>query len=426
MCDEKGARHDEQGLLNGADRLSVSDGWSGRFAGWGEDRVRTIAGQHPVGRATEPAITPVVVRMVILVWVFAVLMAATGHAMQGHDPFDFLLLNYIPPMAASIGWNLGLIVLLGRLDGRGLAVRLIVMTAAVLGVSAIQTIMDMIYNQMLALTVAPVWQDWALDLTSARFSFAFILYVWTFAFAVLLSWAMRAHDNARMNAARAAAFEAATLRAEANALRLQLNPHFLFNTLNSIASLTVSNRKAAAEEMINLLADFLRSSIGTDPSGETLLQEELATTLAYLRIEAVRFGERMTVETVIPPGLERAMTPNFILQPLAENAVKYGVATTRRPVLIRIEAAEEAGRLRLTVENRLKTGTAARPRLTHDIGRGDQHGLGLGNTRRRLALAYGDAARLDAAPQDDGYRVDIRMPLTWAADKAHARPRRRR
>lgn len=370
---------------------------------------------HPVEGADGRVITPLTVRMVVLVWVFAVLMAATGHAMQGHDPFDFLLLNYIPPMAASIGWSLLLILLLGRLEARGLPVRLLVMTVAVLIVSAVQTAMDMIYNQMLALTVAPVWRDWALDLTSARFAFAFILYVWTFAFAVLLTWAMRAHDNARMNAARAAAFEAATLRAEANALRLQLNPHFLFNTLNSIASLTVSNRKAAAEEMINLLADFLRSSIGADPAGEMTLKEELATTLAYLRIEAVRFGDRMTIETRIPARLNKALTPNFILQPLAENAVKYGVAPTRRPVVIRIEAAEEAGRLRLSVENHSR---AAAPRPWRapeaEVGARDRHGLGLGNTRRRLALAYGDAARLDAGPRDGGYRVDIVMPLRLA------------
>lgn len=363
--------------------------------------------------------------MVILVWVFAVLMAATGHAMQGHDPFDFLLLNYIPPMAASIGWNLGLIVLLGRMESHGLPLRLLVMTVAVLIVSAVQTILDMIYNQMLALTVAPVWQDWALDLTSARFSFAFILYVWTFAFAVLLTWAMRAHDNARMNAARAAAFETATLKAEANALRLQLNPHFLFNTLNSIASLTVSNRKAAAAEMINLLADFLRSSISADPAGEMTLKEELATTLAYLRIEAVRFGDRMTIETAIPARLEAALTPNFILQPLVENAVKYAVAPTRRPVVIRIEAAEDAGRLRLTVENHPKA-ASARPWRAPRVAPQTHHGLGLGNTRRRLALVYGDKAWLDAGPQGDGYRVDIGMPLTWAEGEAPARPTRRR
>lgn len=363
----------------------------------------------------ESGVTPTTLRLVVLVWVFAVLMAATGHAMQGNDPFDFYLLNYIPPMATSIGFSLALVWMMGWSGGLILPVRLLLMAAAVLAVSAVQTTMDMIYNKMLALTVAPVWRDWAVELTSARFAFALVLYVWTFAFSVLLIWAMRANDSSRMNAARAAAFEAATLKAEANVLRLQLNPHFLFNTLNSIASLTVTGRKAAAEEMINLLADFLRSSIATDPAGETTLKEETATTLAYLRIEAARFGDRMTVETEIPRALEKALTPNFILQPLAENAVKYGVAPSRRPVVIRLKAAERDGSLLLTVENRSSAERGRAGQSTTPSEQQERHGIGLNNTRQRLALAYGDAAWLTVLPLDDGYRAEIGLPLKRAA-----------
>lgn len=366
------------------------------------------------GIGPEPAVTPTTIRLVVLVWVFAVLMAATGHAMQGNDPFNFYLLNYIPPMLTSIGWSLALIWLMGWSQRLALPLRLLLMAAAVLAVSAVQTTMDMIYNRMLALTVAPVWRDWAVELTNARFAFALILYMWTFAFSVLLIWAMRANDSARMNAARAAAFEAATLKAEANALRLQLNPHFLFNTLNGIASLTVTGRKAAAEEMINLLADFLRSSIASDPAGEITLKDEMATTLAYLRIEAARFGDRMTVETRIPRALERALTPNFILQPLAENAVKYGVAPSRRPVTILVRASQRDGVLLLSVENRL---TAEAGRAGQSAAPTEQqlrHGIGLANTRQRLALAYGEAAWLTVLPLDDGYRAEIGLPLRFA------------
>ena len=373
----------------------------------------------------EPAVTPVTVRLVVLVWIFAVAMAATGHAMQGNDPFNFFLLNYIPPMLTSIGWSLGLISLLGWSRRLALPWRLLLMAAAVMAVSVIQTMMDMVYNRMLALTVAPVWREWAVELTSARFAFAMILYAWTFAFSVLLIWAMRANDSARMNAARAAAFEAATLKAEANALRLQLNPHFLFNTLNGIASLTVSGRKRQAEEMINLLADFLRSSIASDPTAETALKDEAATVVAYLRIEAARFGDRMQVETDIPAALSRALAPNFILQPLAENAVKYGVAPSRRPVTIRVAASARDGVLLLTVENRIsgERDRAANSRAAPSEAQ-DRHGIGLSNTRQRLALAYGDTAWLTVLPLDDGYRAEIGLPLRLAPDEG-GRARRR-
>ena len=365
--------------------------------------------------APEPAVTPATVRLIVLVWVFAVLMAATGHAMQGNDPFDFYLLNYIPPMTTSIGFSLALVSLMGWSGRIILPLRLLLMAVAVLAVSAAQTTMDMIYNKMLALTVAPVWREWAVELTSARFAFALVLYVWTFAFSVLLIWAMRANDSSRLNAARAAAFEAATLKAEANALRLQLNPHFLFNTLNSIASLTVTGRKAAAEEMINLLADFLRSSIASDPAGETSLKDEMATTLAYLRIEAARFGDRMTVETEVPKALQGALTPNFILQPLAENAVKYGVAPSRRPVVIRLKAAQRDGILLLTVENRSLAERGRAGQSVTPSAQQERHGIGLNNTRQRLALAFGDAAWLTVLPLDDGYRAEIGLPLKRAA-----------
>lgn len=364
----------------------------------------------------DAAVTPVTVRLVVLVWIFAVLMAATGHAMQGHDPLDFGLLNYVPPMLTSIGWSLALISLMGWSGRLILPLRLILMVVAVLAVSVVQTVMDMVYNKALAMTMAPVWREWAMELSSARFAFAMILYCWTFAFAVLLIWAMRANDSARMNAARAAAFEAATSRAEANALRLQLNPHFLFNTLNSIASLTVAGRKAAAERMINLLADFLRSSMSSDPTGETTLKEEVATILSYLRIEEARFGDRMVVETETPEGLDRALVPNFILQPLAENAVKYGVAPSRRRVRIRLRAVESGGMLVLSVENRLALERpAAASSVTAPSEQQVRHGVGLANTRQRLAVAYGEAAWLTALPLDDGYRVEIGLPLKVAA-----------
>lgn len=360
--------------------------------------------------AAAPALTRTNLSLIALVWLFAVVMAALSAVLQDHHALDLMLLNYAPPMVTSIGWSVGLVWLTGMLSGTPLAARLTVLAVATPAVAAMQTLLDMAYNRFLALTVAPGWRDWALDFSADRFTFAAILYTWTFGFCQLLVWAMRTSDVARLNAARAAAFEAATLRAEADVLRLQLNPHFLFNTLNGIAALTVSGRGARAERMISLLADFLRASIASPSSGMTTLGDEVATAEAYLRIEQERFGSRMTVQVDLPAALQTAPIPNFILQPLVENAVKHGVSPTRAQVRVMIGASIDDLGLQVRVSNIV---TSPHPRPTPAGGADAAAGLGLGldNTRRRLAIVYGDAASLHTRAMENGFTVELRLPL---------------
>ncbi|SFR79972.1 Histidine kinase [Sphingomonas jatrophae] len=200
--------------------------------------------------------------------------------------------------------------------------------------------------------------------------------------------------------------QAASNQAQLAALRFQLNPHFLFNTLNSISSLIVTKRSEAAEETVARLSEFLRASLAADPQGQVTLQDELETLAAYLDIERVRFGERLRFEVTCPPTLYGAMVPSFILQPLAENAVKYAVGPSRRGATICVEASEEKGRLRLQVE---------------DDGEGlisqDQRvstGVGLNNVRRRLNVLYDSRASLESGSTGAGYRVVLRLPLSFA------------
>ncbi|MBE9603842.1 sensor histidine kinase [Acetobacteraceae bacterium H6797] len=192
-------------------------------------------------------------------------------------------------------------------------------------------------------------------------------------------------------------------QAQIAALRFQLNPHFLFNTLNAISSLVVSRRNAEAERMIGKLSEFLRVSLEADPNGEVTLDEELATIQAYLDIEAVRFGDRLMLHVNCPPDLLDALVPSFVLQPLVENAVKYAVAPSRRPVTIRVRARREADALLLTVEDDGSPLAGGRPK--------GGMGLGLSNTRRRLAALYGEQGRLAASYQAQGFIVDLQMPL---------------
>jgi hypothetical protein len=199
--------------------------------------------------------------------------------------------------------------------------------------------------------------------------------------------------------------EARTLAqtAQLTALRLQLNPHFLFNTLNAISSLIVSGRNKDGEAMLSKLCGFLRTALVADGRGEVTLGEEMETLQTYLEIEAIRFGDRLTVEFAAADDLLELPVPNFILQPLVENAIKHAVAPTSRPVLIRVGARREGQDLILSVSD--NGGAKAR---------GSGTGVGLDNTRRRLEVIYGPRGRLETLAHDGGFTALVRLPLPQA------------
>ncbi|MFC7499537.1 sensor histidine kinase [Enterovirga sp. GCM10030262] len=194
------------------------------------------------------------------------------------------------------------------------------------------------------------------------------------------------------------------------ALRFQLNPHFLFNTLNAISSLVIVGRAEDAESMIDRLSSFLRASLTADPHSLVSVDEEFEMLDSYLEIEGVRFGDRLIADIRLPPNLAHACVPPFLLQPLVENAIKYAVAPSHRPVRVTIAAEERGGRLVLVVED--DGGGCG------DVGPGT--GIGLANVRERLRLNYGARARLEMRQDGSGCQVEIVMPLerTAAADGA--------
>ncbi len=205
---------------------------------------------------------------------------------------------------------------------------------------------------------------------------------------------------------KAARFARAAQSAELRALRYQVNPHFLFNTLNSLSALVMRGRRDEAETMIMNLSTFYRTSLSGEPSEDVDLAEEIELQKLYLDIEAVRFPERLIVRIAMPPELAGAAVPGLILQPLVENAIKHGVSQTNRPVLIEISAAEARGQLILTVSDN-GPGSPSRPEA--DDG---PHGIGLANVRDRLAARFGERASLAHGPvEGGGYRVCLTLPL---------------
>jgi len=208
---------------------------------------------------------------------------------------------------------------------------------------------------------------------------------------------------------RLADAESAAQAAQVRALRYQVNPHFLFNTLNSLSSLVMTGRADRAETMLLALSTFFRTSLSLDPSADVSLAEEIDLQRLYLDIEMARFPDRLTVEIDVPPELEQARLPALLLQPIVENAIKYGVSKSRKAVLIRIEARHlDNHRMVLEISNRLKHGGKDElPVATHE-----GTGLGLANVCQRLEARWATRASCRFGPMaSGGYKVSLTMPV---------------
>jgi two-component system sensor histidine kinase AlgZ len=199
--------------------------------------------------------------------------------------------------------------------------------------------------------------------------------------------------------------------AELRALRYQLHPHFLFNTLNTVSALVVSQREREATRMIARLAEFLRATLDQDGRHEHTLADELALTDSYLDIEKARLGDRLQVETHIGPGVLNAMVPYLILQPLIENAIRHGIARRQTAGRLALQLACEGGQLAIRIENDGAAESTAR----------EAGGIGLANIAERLARLHPDRHEFTQEHKADGsYAVRIVLPLRHAVPSIEA------
>ena len=199
---------------------------------------------------------------------------------------------------------------------------------------------------------------------------------------------------------RAARLKASLTEARLDALKTQLDPHFLFNTLNSISSLMYSDREAA-DRMMARLSDLLRSTLHNNGAQEVTLREELGFVERYIEIEKIRFEERLRVDVRVEREALDALVPAFSLQPLVENSLRHGIGSLERGGAIEIEAHRVNGLLSLRVS---------------DDGRGStdpiREGIGLSNTRSRLKELYGGAASLELGNRAGrGFFVQLEVPF---------------
>ncbi|HEX7840547.1 MAG TPA: histidine kinase [Kofleriaceae bacterium] len=225
--------------------------------------------------------------------------------------------------------------------------------------------------------------------------------------ATLWDWAAALRDREL----RAAQLEAALVDAQLQALRMQLQPHFLFNALNTISSVMYDDPRAA-DQMIEHLGALLRGSLAAAPAHEVTLAEELHTVGRYAALMQARFDDRLELHLDVPAEAEAACVPALLLQPLLENVMRHGLAVSGQPVRIDIRARVGGGKLALEVtDNGPGSAGAGATRST---------GIGLHNTRERLRLLYGDRAELWAGDRaEGGFCVRLAIPA-GAAEAAGA------
>lgn len=276
---------------------------------------------------------------------------------------------------------------------------------------ALVALADIWLGAVLRGAIDPGFAEPAGNLLTARMVSNLLAFAWMFGLLgafymmMLTSRALLEHERELADArTQAAEAEGQATAARLAALRYQLNPHFLFNTLNAVSSAVIRKRNSEAEAMLDKLAGFLRVTLAADPEGMIPLEDELATLQAYLEIESVRFRERLGLDFSCPDTLRGALVPSFILQPLIENAIKHGVSRSSDAVTIRLEVNRDGDDLVVLIEDdAVRTGEPAHG-----------GGLGLQNIRERLRVLYGERGVLQTTARERGYLALVRMPLIQA------------
>ena len=239
----------------------------------------------------------------------------------------------------------------------------------------------------------------AADRYAAQLPFLYTLGVLLFLLSLAVHYALLAFETAREAERRQLDLEILTRDAELRALRAQIDPHFLYNSLNSISALTASDA-AGARRMCLLLGEFLRNTLNVSARQRIPLADELALADKFLRIEQVRFGSRLQIEQRVEDEATACLVPPLLLQPLVENAVTHGIAQLLEGGVIRLDIARRNDQLTIVIENPCEPDAAAmRP-----------GGMGLANVRGRLDAMFGREATLDTRVEAGQFRVEVHLP----------------
>ena len=322
---------------------------------------------------------------------------------------------------------------------------LVILLIQVITGFSLSLILSVVYRQLITKRALVTWGVTAIALAAAAGAHAFIdgwvlelarpqsegnfvrlfVGIYFYDLTVLGAWsalyyAINFFLQVEEQADRLERLEAQATSAQLAMLRYQLNPHFLFNTLNSISTLVLLKQTAPANAMLTKLSSFLRHTLVSEPGGTVTVAQEVETLQLYLGIERMRFEERLQTEFRVDPPADKAQVPSMLLQPLVENAIKYGVTPQEEGATISLHAQVVGSRLRVTISD---TGPGVRKGGSEGLGialdghghRYTSTGVGLANIRDRLAQAYGDEHRFEIrSPESGGFSVMIELPFETA------------
>jgi two-component system, LytTR family, sensor kinase len=269
----------------------------------------------------------------------------------------------------------------------------------------LRMVINLFYREL----IAPDWQmQTRFELFGGALSTAYLLLCWS-----ALYFGIKFYESKRQQEEAMLKTVALAQEAQLKMLRYQLNPHFLFNTLNAISTLILDNQNRKATHAVARLSEFLRYTLDQDPMKKVTLRQEIEALDLYLGTERLRFGERLRLEYAIEEPALEALVPSLLLQPLLENSLKYAVSAREQGGLVRIEGRTRENLLELSV---IDDG----PGLPDGPPSGDRRGVGLSNTRERLKVLYGDNCRFAALNAHPGTRVDMALPLETAPPEERA------
>jgi hypothetical protein len=342
----------------------------------------------------------------VALWMFVLLifmpLILTRHQGEGWDSVFWDALTIM----ISILFAMPMFAVFRRTTHMPLGPRTALLIVTVILTAIANTVFDVVYQTLVAHHLESAWAN--LPTGFARAYPSALNYTLVFGVNMALfqvSYARRTELRHELQLSQA---RSAAQQAQLAALRYQLNPHFLFNALNSISALIVTHRNEDAERMTDKLSTFLRSSLNADPGQLIPLEDELALSEEYLEIESVRFGERLDISVECAPDACDLLVPSFLVQPLVENAIKHGVAESNETVEVDISAEVGQQGLCIIVANDL-------PAKDSGAGARQRGGLGLSNVRRRLRAVYGEEATLVAGREGSRFVARVCIPKVVGA-----------
>lgn len=314
--------------------------------------------------------------------------------------FAVQLITWLPwvlitPLIIGLGRKYPIV---GRPTVRGVIAHLAALCALNAASAAWSTLLQMMFNPWRNAQWPTFWSTWNVNII-----FGALNCLVAYALILTITYLVESWRNVAREKMEAARLNEELSRAQLAALRRQVEPHFMFNTLHSIAGLVREDRNGAAISMIVGLSEFLRRATQDSHRPQVLLAEEVEYLQRYIDIQKLRFGDRLRVTLDIPDDLLRAHVPSLLLQPLVENAIKHGVGERVTGGTVRVAGRREDGKLRLSVYN----DGPAFPDNWRTAG-----GTGLANLQTRLQILHGAAAELAVTRAgDDGVEVSVTLPL---------------